>query len=491
MQLAHRRSLLCVLPVAAFSAGAVAGGPPIASWSDISVPSGSAWTLADLTAVGPNGETYVATRPQVGGGNGTGLLKYDADGTLLWEIIREDVPNRSEGITDLEITAEGISVFGNSRNAAGDFESLLINYASDGKFLWEARTVGPQFAGFLQPQLAIGPAGERVIATDDGNGKGRLERYDASGNLLSGIPLSFVGFGGVSALEVDDNGDAIVVSVDNSSLYRVQKFDADGTMLWMHEESAFGLALSEAFMAIDDNGDVIVSGSLEVLSKGVFSVVNRVWRHAPDGTVLWTVDSDSTFAIGQDLALGSTGEVYTISNVSGGEPTLMRIDADGVAAWTQTFDGGDFQTSFRHVEVSSFGDVIVGALDSAGLFLGARVLCISPNGDIEWTDRIVEIPDNVFVGGDLQTGADGHVAFVTTTRPQLGDDRALTMHLRFAPCTGDLNGDHAVDFTDVLMLLAAWDSGPGSAADFDQDGTVGFTDLLTLLSAFGSCPVNG
>ncbi|NNF43507.1 MAG: hypothetical protein HKN62_10765, partial [Phycisphaerales bacterium] len=78
-----------------FVTAAAAGGPPIASWEDIWRPAAGGWALADLTVIGPAGETYVTTRPQAGGGNGSGLLKYTADGTLEWAVVREEVTDGS------------------------------------------------------------------------------------------------------------------------------------------------------------------------------------------------------------------------------------------------------------------------------------------------------------------------------------------------------------------------------------------------------------
>lgn len=54
-------------------------------------------------------------------------------------------------------------------------------------------------------------------------------------------------------------------------------------------------------------------------------------------------------------------------------------------------------------------------------------------------------------------------------------------------CTADVNGDGAVNVTDLLALLAAWGTNPGHPADLDGDGTVGVTDLLALLGGWGMC----
>jgi len=54
-------------------------------------------------------------------------------------------------------------------------------------------------------------------------------------------------------------------------------------------------------------------------------------------------------------------------------------------------------------------------------------------------------------------------------------------------CVGDVNGDGAVGFDDLLAVLAAWGDCGGCVEDFDGSGSVGFPDLLLLLTAWGDC----
>lgn len=54
-------------------------------------------------------------------------------------------------------------------------------------------------------------------------------------------------------------------------------------------------------------------------------------------------------------------------------------------------------------------------------------------------------------------------------------------------CRWDLDCDELVGVSDLLALLAAWDTDPGAPPDFDGDGTVGVTDLLKLLGHWGPC----
>jgi hypothetical protein len=54
------------------------------------------------------------------------------------------------------------------------------------------------------------------------------------------------------------------------------------------------------------------------------------------------------------------------------------------------------------------------------------------------------------------------------------------------PCPGDINGDQAVTFDDILELLASWgDIDPDK--DVDGSGTVDFGDLVGTLANWGPC----
>ena len=47
---------------------------------------------------------------------------------------------------------------------------------------------------------------------------------------------------------------------------------------------------------------------------------------------------------------------------------------------------------------------------------------------------------------------------------------------------GDLDGDGAVNVSDLLLLLADWGTCPGCVGDISGDGVVDTNDLLTLLA---------
>jgi hypothetical protein len=73
-----------------------------------------------------------------------------------------------------------------------------------------------------------------------------------------------------------------------------------------------------------------------------------------------------------------------------------------------------------------------------------------------------------------------------------GDGRVnvLDYNLLLPPCSGDCNGDRAVDFVDLDVVLGHYGLHDSiTPADFNHDGVVDFIDLNILLCAFGQpCP---
>ena len=89
------------------------------------------------------------------------------------------------------------------------------------------------------------------------------------------------------------------------------------------------------------------------------------------------------------------------------------------------------------------------------------------------------------------TDTDSNVADFTVTTAPVPRSSASAANPKCGsqptPCPADLNGDRAVDASDLAALLSAWGS-TGGAADIDADGTVGASDLAAMLNAWGACP---
>ncbi|MBX3373649.1 MAG: hypothetical protein KF817_07430, partial [Phycisphaeraceae bacterium] len=73
-------------------------------------------------------------------------------------------------------------------------------------------------------------------------------------------------------------------------------------------------------------------------------------------------------------------------------------------------------------------------------------------------------------------------------RMRCADMGAYEFILTGDPPTGDLNGDWAVDFNDLLAVLAAWGPCEGCPEDLSGNDEVDFADVLIVLANWGDCP---
>jgi hypothetical protein len=91
---------------------------------------------------------------------------------------------------------------------------------------------------------------------------------------------------------------------------------------------------------------------------------------------------------------------------------------------------------------------------------------------------VVDTDPNVVI--DTPTLTDFHPGILDTNQ-QTDCDCNGNGRIDSCEVPGDANGDGAVGFPDLLLVLSNWDTG-GPVGDLDCDGIVGFGDLLLVLS---------
>ncbi len=472
-----------------------ADGAPVAAWSDLLTP--SPFTSTSLVRFAPDGDVYVAGRLTDADQTTDILLaRYSDAGELLWLRTYEGPVDLDDNAHDLEITPEGVSVVGTSVGERGP-QTVLLNYTADGEFLGENRTIGPDFAGFGAPQLALGADGCRVIATDDNNGAGVLEAYTVDGEQLYSIPLEVNAVGGVSALAVGPDHSVFLVTIEDGPApgldmaYIARKYDENGVFQWSQAfPGETGLVLSEALIVPLPDGGAVFAGSPEI---GCPTIKTRVWRQDADGAVLWQRDlPDQTFcAFGvlEDLDLAPAGDAVFVT-ISGAFPVshVVRLGLDGETDWSRTI-GGLVNVRFRSLAPLEDGRVVVGGLQSPlgdVIALDLRFDCFAADGGLDWTTTVAGQADEADFFADV-VGQGRDVAIVGGLRNV--DNTLLdgfVTHLTFAGCAGDLSGDDVVTAADLALLLAAWGS-DDPVADLTGDDVVDGADLAVLLAAWGSC----
>lgn len=205
-----------------------------------------------------------------------------------------------------------------------------------------------------------------------------------------------------------------------------------------------------------------------------------------------TVFSDWT-GIGQPRGIVPYGDGFLVGNSSA--DNIEIVSATG-AVEPIPFHDSDGGTGINFPQQMTFignGQLLVTGFSAPwGLYFydqkgqqfarfGPEVVTTSPRGAYE-----LDSGDFLFTGGTRidRITLQGTASSIVN---QLGTSfRWITRFTPPPPCTGDFNGNNAIDGSDLATVLAAWGSSDG-AADVDGSGSVDASDLALILAAWGPC----
>lgn len=145
------------------------------------------------------------------------------------------------------------------------------------------------------------------------------------------------------------------------------------------------------------------------------------------------------------------------------------------------WDGSHFVVAWddqrnQHAFFDERTDIFAARVTEAGDVLDPQAFAVSANPNADAVAAIACRPD----GRSLVACA----RFVT--QAPFDSYRIGLARLGDAPCPGDANGDNAVNFADLNIVLSQFgQSGAGLAGDVTGDGAVTFADLNLVLSQFG------
>jgi hypothetical protein len=206
----------------------------------------------------------------------------------------------------------------------------------------------------------------------------------------------------VRSLVVDSRGDVVLTgeTFSNSVLvYVAIKVSSAGVPLWTN--SMIGPTYDGGGMPqtlLDPMGDIfLIGGSSGVASPGVY----RILKLRNDGEPLWT-NSTALVQINDSIlynaAVDNAGNLYltgysSYSTPSNSDFITVKYSGEGLALWTNRFDGGAGLNDFPSaVAVDSAGNVYVAgqAHDQAGSELTV----------VKYADLIFYSPPKDFIGSD-------------------------------------------------------------------------------------------
>jgi uncharacterized delta-60 repeat protein len=308
--------------------------------------------------------------------------------------------------------------------ADGDLDLFLLKYAADGTLLWQ-RTYGvgrPEpFRTANEFAMDVAVAGDGTVhATGELGGQVVLVRFDPAGNLLSETTW---GEGGESprglAIAADGSiyvtGFTFTFSVGQGDAFLL-KFASDGTtLLWQKTWGGLGFDIADDVAAAADGAVYVAGDTNSFFANDAFlvkftSAGDVVWERAwRDGTI-----QDMSAAHG--VAVGADGSVYLTGRASlegvGQNAFLVKFTPDGTAEWERTW--GDRVDTALDIAVGPDGTVYLTGNTGFGQGSGdVFVVQFLPTGRARQAGSWGSLENES--GQAIAVGADGSIYVAATT----------------------------------------------------------------------------
>ena len=334
------------------------------------------------------------------------------------------------------------------QTSAGGTDAFLLKYDANGTLLWThqfgtanwdvAEAVATDASGIYVAGMASG-----ILPGPNNTGGGDVfvRKYDVNGSLLWTRQFGTTSGDNAWALATDDSGAYVAgdvggalpgqTSAGGADAY-VQKYKSDGTLLWTRQ---FGTTSDDVATALaTDASGVYVGG----LTNGAFAGQTSsgssdafLLKYESNGTLVWThqfgtaaidnLNALATDASGVYAAGATYGALPGQTNLGDTDAFLLKYDADGTLLWTNEFgttahDWADaLATNASGVYVAGFtGGTLPGPNSTGSGDVFVRKYHV--NGTLVWTHQfgvktgdiaygIATQATEVYVGGDMGSGA--------------------------------------------------------------------------------------
>jgi hypothetical protein len=296
------------------------------------------------------------------------VLKFDAQGTLLWSRTGA-ATNTGAGGASLAVDAGGNVLVCGSFSDTISFGGTAVNALNGDNDVFLAKLDANGTAQWVRRAGSSGADGSTDVGVD-AVGNAYVVGYVSAAATFGSITLNPLG------------------SPTGADLF-LAKYSTQGTALWAQRGASTNDDVANA-VAVDADGYAVVSGFADGVWVGSTQQNIYTARYSPQGTRLWeqrTTPSQQSFGFGlagEDVTYDGRGGIY-VTGFSNGQLTfgatsirntngafVVRYDLQGNAVWADKIDGATSSSSAsaHSVGTDASGNVYLAGEADGNVYFG-------------------------------------------------------------------------------------------------------------------------
>jgi len=353
------------------------------------------------------------------------LLKYDEEGTLLWQTTYNGSGNGDDyGVQLIVNSQDEIFVVAALHVGTNDTDIGLLKYTASGTLSW-ASIWGGSANGYDVPADLIqdGSGNTYVVGgSEASNGQSdyTMIKYNSSGVEQWQTGYDYNNLHDAATSVTISSGSPVITGASASTAtnwdYTTLSLNpTTGVITNTNRTSVSGVGLDKALdVATDDNNNVYITGYIE--SGSVKNI--RTLKFDNSFNLAWTANYNGTYDdIGKSIDVDTTGNVYVTGStkLSSGKTNFFTIkyNSSGVEQWKKEYGNGasSFDTyGAEHVVVDNNERImVVGTIDDNG-DKDFMTICYDLDGDVVFTE---EYDNNGFDDEASEIEIDGNDFYIT------------------------------------------------------------------------------